>query len=175
MVEGAAAKLGCVIIPAGAGQTEMQVQAITELRPDAYVGTPSFLKIIIEKALELGAVDFVAKPRLGIADGMRELAHEITEKIRIASRARVSKLHAPLPGLPGAHAAAGAGGGSYARSVISVVGGATVYYQVGIVSATAASTRTWVNKAAASAPAAASASPPPRSSAAPAGSFLRSA
>jgi phenylacetate-CoA ligase len=55
MVEGAAAKLGCVIIPAGAGQTEMQVQAITELRPDAYVGTPSFLKIIIEKALELGA------------------------------------------------------------------------------------------------------------------------
>ena len=59
------------------------------------------------KALELGAVDFVAKPRLGIADGMRELAHEITEKIRIASRARVSKLHAPLPGVPGAHAVPG--------------------------------------------------------------------
>ncbi len=55
MVEGAAARLGCVIIPAGSGQTEMQVQAITELRPDAYVGTPSFLKIIIEKALELNA------------------------------------------------------------------------------------------------------------------------
>jgi phenylacetate-CoA ligase len=55
MVEGGAAKLGCVIIPAGAGQTEMQVQAIAELRPDAYIGTPSFLKIIIEKALELGA------------------------------------------------------------------------------------------------------------------------
>jgi phenylacetate-CoA ligase len=55
MVEGAAARLGCVIIPAGSGQTEMQVQAITELRPDAYIGTPSFLKIIIEKALELNA------------------------------------------------------------------------------------------------------------------------
>ncbi|MFZ6749339.1 phenylacetate--CoA ligase family protein [Undibacterium sp. Ren11W] len=55
MAEGGAAKLGCVIIPAGSGQTEMQVQAITELRPDAYIGTPSFLKIIIEKALELGA------------------------------------------------------------------------------------------------------------------------
>ncbi len=54
MVEGAAAKLGCVIIPAGSGQTEMQVQAMAELRPDAYIGTPSFLKIIIEKALELG-------------------------------------------------------------------------------------------------------------------------
>lgn len=55
MVESAAAKLGCVVIPAGSGQTELQVQAMAELRPDAYVGTPSFLKIIIEKALELGA------------------------------------------------------------------------------------------------------------------------
>ncbi|MBI3283351.1 MAG: AMP-binding protein [Burkholderiales bacterium] len=55
MVEGAAAKLGCVVLPAGIGQTEMQVQAMAELRPDAYIGTPSFLKIIIEKALEMGA------------------------------------------------------------------------------------------------------------------------
>jgi phenylacetate-CoA ligase len=55
MVESAAVKLGCVVIPAGSGQTEMQVQAMAELRPDAYIGTPSFLKIIIEKALELGA------------------------------------------------------------------------------------------------------------------------
>lgn len=55
MAEGGAAKLGCVIIPAGSGQTELQVQAIAELRPYAYIGTPSFLKIIIEKALELGA------------------------------------------------------------------------------------------------------------------------
>lgn len=55
MVEGAAARIGCTVIPAGTGQTEMQVQAIVELRPDAYVGTPSFLKIIIEKAAEMGA------------------------------------------------------------------------------------------------------------------------
>ncbi|MET3118817.1 phenylacetate-CoA ligase [Undibacterium sp. GrIS 1.8] len=55
MVEGAAAKLGCTVIPAGIGQTEMQVQAMVELRPDAYVGTPSFLKIIIDKAAEMGA------------------------------------------------------------------------------------------------------------------------
>lgn len=40
MAEGGAAKLGCPVIPAGSGQTEMQVQAITELKPDAYVGTP---------------------------------------------------------------------------------------------------------------------------------------
>ncbi|SFA76406.1 phenylacetate-CoA ligase [Collimonas sp. OK607] len=55
MVEGAAGKLGCAVIPAGIGQTELQVQAMAALRPDAYVGTPSFLKIIIEKAREMGA------------------------------------------------------------------------------------------------------------------------
>jgi phenylacetate-CoA ligase len=55
MVEGGAAKLGCPVIPAGIGQTEMQVQAMSTLKPAAYVGTPSFLKIIIEKAREMGA------------------------------------------------------------------------------------------------------------------------
>ncbi|WP_025915728.1 phenylacetate--CoA ligase family protein [Herminiimonas sp. CN] len=55
MVEGAAAQLGCPVIPAGSGQTEMQVEAMAALQPAAYVGTPSFLKIIIEKALEMGA------------------------------------------------------------------------------------------------------------------------
>ncbi|MES2161359.1 MAG: AMP-binding protein [Pseudomonadota bacterium] len=55
MVEGGAARIGCAVIPAGAGQTELQVQAISHLRPDTYIGTPSFLKIIIEKAQELGA------------------------------------------------------------------------------------------------------------------------
>jgi phenylacetate-CoA ligase len=54
MVEGGAARLGCAVIPAGSGQTEMQVQAIHALRPDTYIGTPSFLKIIIEKAQEMG-------------------------------------------------------------------------------------------------------------------------
>ncbi|MBC7685430.1 MAG: AMP-binding protein [Bdellovibrionales bacterium] len=55
MVEGGAAKIGCAVIPAGAGQTELQVQAIVDLRPDTYVGTPSFLRIIIEKAREMNA------------------------------------------------------------------------------------------------------------------------
>ena len=55
MIESAAAALGCTVFPAGTGQTEMQVQAIAELRPDGYVGTPSFLKIILEKADETGA------------------------------------------------------------------------------------------------------------------------
>jgi phenylacetate-CoA ligase len=55
MVEGGAAKIGCAVIPASAGQTEMQVQAMAALKPDAYVGTPSFLKLIIEKAQAMGA------------------------------------------------------------------------------------------------------------------------
>ena len=55
MVEGGAARIGCTVIPAGVGQTELQVQAMAELKPDTYVGTPSFLKLIIEKAAELGA------------------------------------------------------------------------------------------------------------------------
>ena len=55
MIEGAAQLMGCVVIPAGSGQTEMQVQAMAALRPDAYTGTPSFLKLILEKAQEMGA------------------------------------------------------------------------------------------------------------------------
>ena len=54
MVESGAIKLGCPVIPAGTGQTEMQVQAMRLLRPRVYTGTPSFLKIIIEKAREMG-------------------------------------------------------------------------------------------------------------------------
>jgi two-component system, chemotaxis family, protein-glutamate methylesterase/glutaminase len=49
------------------------------------------------KALELGAVDFVAKPRLGVADGMRLLATDITEKIRTAAKATVRRAPASLP------------------------------------------------------------------------------
>jgi phenylacetate-CoA ligase len=55
MVDLAARKLGCAVIPAGTGQTEQQIEVIRTLRPDAYVGTPSFLRIIVEKALETGA------------------------------------------------------------------------------------------------------------------------
>ena len=55
MVEGGAFRIGSAVIPAGAGQTEMQVLAMADLKPDTYVGTPSFLRIIIEKAREMGA------------------------------------------------------------------------------------------------------------------------
>jgi phenylacetate-CoA ligase len=48
------------VFPGGTGQTEQQVQAMAALRPAAYIGTPSFLKIILEKAAEMG----VALPHL---------------------------------------------------------------------------------------------------------------
>jgi len=43
------------------------------------------------RALELGAVDFVSKPKIGVADGLRQLADDITEKIRAAARARIRR------------------------------------------------------------------------------------
>lgn len=53
--EGGARKLGCAVFPGGVGQTEQQVQAMVDLKPDGYVGTPSFLKLIVDKADETGA------------------------------------------------------------------------------------------------------------------------
>ncbi len=51
--EGARA-LGCILFPAGIGNTEMQVEAAKALQPSAYVGTPDYLKVILDKAAELG-------------------------------------------------------------------------------------------------------------------------
>ena len=53
MMETGAHALGCTVFPGGIGQTEQQVQAMRELKPAGYIGTPSFLKIIVEKAAEL--------------------------------------------------------------------------------------------------------------------------
>ncbi|NWM60030.1 chemotaxis response regulator protein-glutamate methylesterase, partial [Escherichia coli] len=46
------------------------------------------------RALEMGAVDYVAKPRIGITSGLNELAHDIVDKIRIAASAHVKRLPA---------------------------------------------------------------------------------
>ena len=65
-METGAHALGCTVFPAGTGQTEQQVQAMAQLRPAGYVGTPSFLKIILEKALEMGvALPSVKKAMFG--------------------------------------------------------------------------------------------------------------
>ncbi len=60
IMESGALALGCTVFPGGVGNTELQLQAMADLRPDAYAGTPSFLRILLEKAAETG----VALPSL---------------------------------------------------------------------------------------------------------------
>ncbi len=62
MFEAGAHAIGCPVFPAGTGNTEQQVQVIAQLKPAAYVGTPDYLKIILEKADEMG----IALPSLTI-------------------------------------------------------------------------------------------------------------
>jgi two-component system chemotaxis response regulator CheB len=53
------------------------------------------------RALELGAVDFVAKPRIGLADGINELATQIVEKVRVAASAHIRRVASvPAPASP---------------------------------------------------------------------------
>lgn len=54
MMETAAHAIGCTVFPAGVGQTDQQLAAMADLKPRCYVGTPSFLKILVEKAAEAG-------------------------------------------------------------------------------------------------------------------------
>ena len=54
ILDAGAVALGCAVFPAGVGNTEQQIAAMLDLRPTAYVGTPSFLRILLEKADELG-------------------------------------------------------------------------------------------------------------------------
>ena len=70
------------------------------------------------RALALGAVDFVAKPRIGVADGLQQLADDITDKVRAAALARVRR----LPAAPGVRAIGGAApvGGALPAPVASV-------------------------------------------------------
>ena len=66
MMETGAHAMGCTVFPGGTGQTEQQVQAMRELQPAGYIGTPSFLKIILEKAAEMGVtIPSVTKAMFG--------------------------------------------------------------------------------------------------------------
>jgi phenylacetate-CoA ligase len=53
MLESGAHAIGCAVIPAGTGNTELQVRVIADVKPKGYVGTPSFLKIVLDKAREM--------------------------------------------------------------------------------------------------------------------------
>jgi phenylacetate-CoA ligase len=60
MMDSGARALGCTVFPGGVGHTELQLQAMADLRPHGYVGTPSFLKVLLDKAQEMN----VALPSL---------------------------------------------------------------------------------------------------------------
>ncbi|WP_395446643.1 phenylacetate--CoA ligase family protein (plasmid) [Aminobacter sp. UC22_36] len=55
MMESGAHALGCAVIPAGVGNTDQQVEAITVLKPSGYIGTPDFLKILLDRMVATGA------------------------------------------------------------------------------------------------------------------------
>ena len=61
IMESGAHALGCTVFPGGVGNTEQQLAAMADLRPVGYTGTPSFLKILLEKAAELGFQPSITK------------------------------------------------------------------------------------------------------------------
>jgi len=66
MLESGALAIGCTVVPTGIGQTEMQVAAIRDLRINGFIGTPSFLKLIVEKAEQMKAdISCLGKAHLG--------------------------------------------------------------------------------------------------------------
>ncbi len=70
MADLGAQALGCAVFPGGVGQTEMQVAAMAALRPQCYVGTPSFLRIILEKGDELNVDTSSLKKALVSAEAL---------------------------------------------------------------------------------------------------------
>ena len=66
LFETGARAIGCPVFPGGTGNTELQLDAIEAIRPVAYAGTPSFLRILLEKAKELGRdVSSIRKASVG--------------------------------------------------------------------------------------------------------------
>jgi len=66
MMESGAHAVGCTVFAGGVGNTELQLQAVAELKPHGYIGTPSFLRILLEKAAETGvSTASITKAMLG--------------------------------------------------------------------------------------------------------------
>ncbi|AJY43531.1 chemotaxis response regulator protein-glutamate methylesterase [Burkholderia humptydooensis] len=88
------------------------LEKLMRLRPMPVVMVSSLTERgseITLRALELGAVDFVTKPRVGIRDGMLDYAEKLADKVRAASRARVRQNPQPHPAAAAAaHGHAGA-------------------------------------------------------------------
>ncbi len=91
------------------------------------------------RALELGAIDFVAKPKIGVSRGLNEAATEIVDKIRIASRARVFRragAPAPQPAAAGAPGAVAPRAAAFAAQSAPAATGARAFGAASAVGAT---------------------------------------
>lgn len=92
MMEGGAHAVGCTTFAGGIGNTELQLQAVAELRPHGYIGTPSFLKIMVEKAAEAGvSIASMTKGMVGgeafppsLRDWLRERGIEVYQSYATA-------------------------------------------------------------------------------------------
>lgn len=92
MCEAGAHAIGCTVVPAGVGQTDMQIATIRDLRISGFVGTPSFLKLIVEKAAESRAdISCLKRALVGgeylppaLRQAMRERGIQVTQMYGIA-------------------------------------------------------------------------------------------
>ncbi len=86
MMDLAAQAVGCAVFPAGVGQTEMQVAAIADLEPNGYTGTPSFLKILLEKAdefkIDIGSLKKASVSGEALLPPVRELLKDRGIEVR---------------------------------------------------------------------------------------------
>src|SRR4030095_8131185 len=106
MMESGALALGCRVIPSGTGQTEMQVAAIRDLRVRGYIGTPSFLKLIVEKADETRSeLSTLKKAQVGaeylppaLRQAMRERGIAVTQMYGSADLGLIAYESAHNPG-----------------------------------------------------------------------------
>ena len=80
MFEEGANNLGCAVIPAGIGNSEIQVQVAAHLKANAYVGLPSYLKVLLEKAAEAG-VTLSLKKAFVIAEMLPESLREELQEV----------------------------------------------------------------------------------------------
>jgi phenylacetate-CoA ligase len=84
MVESGARAIGCPVIPAGTGQTELQLTVIAQLRPAAFAGTPSFLKILLERGRADGVDTSCCKKALVGGEAFpRALADEFADEFGV--------------------------------------------------------------------------------------------
>ena len=80
IMEAGALALGCTVFPGGTGNTEQQLAAMADLQPVAYAGTPSFLKILVEKAAEAGQKLSISKALVSGEAFPPSLRHWLAER-----------------------------------------------------------------------------------------------